>query len=112
MVLAYRAVIEKYPTCRSAPDAALRLGQFFYSKADWMEAAKHLEWFLQNRKGSAQPQAALDALLHLASIYDRMDQPEAAAQARTRLLQTAGPDDPRVQFLKANVRTTRQEVDK
>lgn len=112
MVRAYRAVIEKYPTCRSAPDAALRLGQFFYSKADWMEAAKYLEWFLQNRKGSAQAQGALDAMFHLASICDRMDQPDAAAQARTRLLQMAGPDDPRVQFLKANAKMTGEEVDK
>jgi len=57
MVEAYRAVIEKYPDCRSAPNAALRLGQLFYARAQWMEAAKSLEWFLQNERKSVRPVA-------------------------------------------------------
>jgi len=52
-------------------------------------------------------------MFHLASVYEKLDQPEAAEQVRTRLLKLAGPEDPRVQFLKAQTKTPeKQEVDK
>jgi len=101
---AYRAVVENYPNCRSAGEAVLRLGRLFYEKRNWMEAAKCLESFLLKNDEKGDARMVLDVLTHLALVYEKMGQHDAARQVGTRLANLAGSDDPRVQLVQAHLR--------
>jgi tetratricopeptide (TPR) repeat protein len=106
---AYRAVLTDYPNCRKAGTAALKLGQYFYERRNWLEAAKHLELFLLKNEGKENTRIFLDVLAHLALVYEEMGQHDAASQVCTRLVSLAGEDDPRVQLVRASMRGTPQK---
>jgi len=108
---AYRTVVERYPDCRYAGYAALRLGQLLYEKSQWLEAAKYLERFLQ-KQPSGSSEETLGVLFHLALVYERMGEVDAAAQVRRRFTELAGPEDPRVQLLQTRPQIVEREVRK
>jgi tetratricopeptide (TPR) repeat protein len=98
IVKAYTTVIEKYPGCRYAGNAALRLSALLYEKGQWVEAAKYMEWLLEKQPPGSQ-EDVLGALFHLALVYQRMGEGSAAEQARKRFAEVANPGDSRIETL-------------
>ncbi|OHB66979.1 MAG: hypothetical protein A2Y77_17025 [Planctomycetes bacterium RBG_13_62_9] len=108
---AYRTVTERYPDCRYAGYAALRLGQLLYEQGQWVEAAKSLERFLEER-ASGDLDQKLGVLFHLSVLYDRMGEKDAAEQVRRQFREAARPDDPRLGLLDGRATIEEREVRK
>ena len=91
---AYKAVLEKYPDCKSVPYAALKLGRLSLVRKEWSEAATYFEFFRQK-----YPKQRDQVLLDLAFAYEKMENLDAALQLYVEFIETADPADPRLQSL-------------
>ena len=98
---AYMAVIERYPTCSLAGHACLKLAWPNFQRGRWVEAAMYLELFLQ--KGPDDPRRSR-VLYDLGQAYEKMAEFDAAVQTYRRFIQSANPDDQRIQTVRSKLK--------
>lgn len=92
----YKAVIEKYPDSKSAPQAALRLGQLNFKRRQWSDAAYYFELFVEKNNGQTPNHVFISALYDLARTYEKMGSLYLATEMYGIFVETAPPDDPRI----------------
>ena len=99
---AYKAVVEKYPTCPLAKEAYLTLGRTNLKKERWAEAARYYSEFLEK-----YPQAKewLTALIYLGVTYERRGQMDAAVALYRNYVNMSNPTDSRVKAVRAKLET-------
>ncbi|MCK4914278.1 MAG: tetratricopeptide repeat protein [Planctomycetes bacterium] len=95
---AYKAVIEKYPDCKSAPNAALKLGRMSFKKKQWAEAAEYFEVLLERK-----PDQLRYVVLDLARAYEEMGELNLAGQLYIAFVETADQNVPLVKTVEARL---------
>jgi len=95
---AYKAVIEKYTDCSLAPEAYINLGMFNLLRGRWDEGAKYLQQYVE-RYPETKPWPL--TVIHLGIAYEKKGQPDVAAELYRTFLGATGPDDPRVENVRA-----------
>jgi len=97
---AYEAVVEKYPDSKSAPYAALKLGQLNFNRGQWVEAALYFELFRQ--KSPDDPRLSR-VLCNLGRAYEEMGQLDIAIEVYGEFIMMADPNDPRIKEIEARL---------
>lgn len=97
---AYISVVEKYPDSKSAPSAALKLGQMNFKKGQWIEAAMYFELY---RQKCSDNQQWARVVYDLGRAYENAGAFEEAIEVYDEFIKTAEPDDPRVKTVKARL---------
>jgi TolA-binding protein len=99
---AYKAVVEKYPTCPLVKEACFALGRMNMEKQNWEEAAKYYTEFLERYPRTKEWPTVL---LYLGITYERRGQTDAATMLYRTYLDISDPTDSRVNMVKAKLET-------
>jgi len=97
---AYKAVVDNYPDSESTPYAAQKLGWMNFHSAQWVEAAKYFEFFLEK---SEDNQAMCSVVSPLGPAYEQMGELHMAAEVYRIFIETADPNNPLVKTVKARL---------
>ena len=100
---AYTAVVENYPESKSAPVAALKLGQINLARRQWPDVAYYLELFVIKEDGEAPHFLFTGAMYDLGRAYEQLGELDRAIVVYGVFMQTAGPDDARIKTVKAKL---------
>jgi len=104
---AYKAVIEKYPDCSLVGHSCLRLAEPLLQKGEWAEAAMYFELFLEKRPEDPR---RIDVLYDLGQTYEKMGEADSAAQIYRAFIETANPNNPRIETVKAKIEELKGQV--
>jgi len=97
---AYKLVVEKYPDCKWADSACAELGWLNFENKQWVEAAQYFELLLSEYAENERPSSVLYAL---GRAYEEMGRLDLAIEVYSEFIETADPNDRRVESVKTNL---------
>jgi len=98
---AYIAVVENYPNCPLAREAALKLGWLNFNRAQWVDAAMYFELALQKYPENQGPR---EIIYPLGLAYEKMGELDIAAQFYREFIKMAHSSDARVKRVEAKLK--------